>query len=379
VRRDPVVRPGSASSTRSGRTRGGALRESGEEEAAVEARTRWVVDRVAAAPRYGRPGQIAWFDWLDDNRATIDVTLEEALDPGASGIPPEELPFAVGRLVRYWIDRMHVITGRRLVRFAADATWTDPLAAAAADAALGAMHAVDQDMDAARPRVLAALPVLLAAPEELWADAGDLLTGLAASVWTGDDWSFAAEIARSAAGFGVRTGDVHVTLTARAVTSAADLIIGDAQEAMALARAVLAEKAEVGDDFAALFAALTLGIGSGFAGDPEAGLHWTEEILRRQTALGVHDVGDVLEQRGGHLDAVGRPDDAVRTLAASAARQRRVGRAWPRTEGTAERLEQLRTRLGAARFALTWRSGQDLSAAELLAAADQQPGSRVAR
>jgi predicted ATPase/DNA-binding SARP family transcriptional activator len=357
----------------------GVLRESGEEEAVIEARTRWVVDQVAAAPRYGRPGQIAWFDWLDDNRATIDATLEEALDPGAPTRPSEELPFTVVRLARYWIDRMHVVTGRRLVRLAADVPWSDPLASAAAAVALGAIQAVDQDMDEARPRLLAALPVLLAAPEERWADVGDLLTGMAAAVWTGDDWSLAAEIARTAAGFGERTADVHVVLTARALVSAADLIVDDAQEAMTLARTVLAEEARIGDDFAALFAAVTLGIGSGFAGDPEAGLAWTEEILRRQTALGIHDVGDVLEQRGGHLDAVGRPDDAVRTLSASAARQRRVGRTWPRTEGTAERLEQLRSVLGTTRFTLAWRAGQDPSAVELPGPVDQQPGSRAAR
>ncbi len=35
----------------------GMLRESGEEEAVVAARTRWVVDRVAAAPRYGGRGR----------------------------------------------------------------------------------------------------------------------------------------------------------------------------------------------------------------------------------------------------------------------------------------------------------------------------------
>lgn len=367
----------------------GVLRESGEEAAAVSARTGWVIDRAAAAPRYGGPGQLAWYGWLDDNRTAVDLSLEEALDPGALR-PPGELPFTVVRLTRYWIDRTHVITGRRLVRLAAQATWTDPLAAAVADVALGVIQAVDQDMTEARPTLLAALPVLLDAPEERWGEVGDLLTGMAAAVWTGDDWSLAARIARTAADFGERTGDVHVVLTARALLSATDLIVGDAPEAMALARAVLAEEAGIGDDFAAMFAAATLGIGAGFVGDPDAGLTWTEEILRRQAALGIHDVGDVLEQRGGHLDVVGRPDDAVRTLSASAARQRRVGRTWPRTEGTAERLEQLRTRLGAARFALAWRAGQHLGLVELVEPvepaaadeqnpADQQPGSRAAR
>jgi len=318
-----------------------------------------------------RPGGPTWF-------AQLDTALEAALHRG----PPAALAFALVRLLRYWIDRMHVVTGRRLLRLAADVAWPDPLSAAVASAALGAMQAVDQDMAATRPRLLAALPVLLAAPEGQWADAGDLLTGMAAAIWTGDDWQLAAEVARTAAGFGERIGDVHVTLTARALGSAADLVVGDAQEAMAAARDVLTEEADIGDDFAALFAAVTLGIGAGFVGDPDAGLAWTEEILRRQTALGIHDVGDTLEQRGGHLDAVGRPDDAVRTLSASAARQRRVGRAWPRAEGTTERLEQLRTRLGAARFTHAWRAGQHLELAELLAAdqrSAQQPGSRAAR
>ena len=284
------------------------------------------------------------------------------------------------RLLRYWIDRMHVVTGRRLLRLAADVAWPDPLSAAVASAALGAMQAVDQDMAATRPRLLAALPVLLAAPEGQWADAGDLLTGMAAAIWTGDDWQLAAEVARTAAGFGERIGDVHVTLTARALGSAADLVVGDAQEAMAAARDVLAEEADLGDDFAALFAAVTLGIGAGFGGDPDGSLHWTAEILRRQVALGIDDVADVLEQRGGHLDAAGRPDDAVRTLSASAVRQRRIGRAWPRTDGTAERLDRLRTSLGTARFTLAWRAGQHLEVGELISDRPaQQPGRRAAR
>ena len=366
----------------------GVLRESGEEEAVVRARTRWVVDRVAAAPRYGRPGQVAWFDWLDDNRATIEASLEEALDPGAPGRPSEELPFTVGRLMRYWIDRMHVVTGRRLVRLAAEVTWSDPLAAAASAVALGVIQAVDQDMAeraaAAARRAPGAARRSRGAVGRTRATcspgsrprSGRATTGPSRPGSPGPRPSSARGPATSTS-----------SLTARALVSAADLIVGDAQEAMALARAVLAEEAGIGDDFAALFAAVTLGIGAGFAGDPDAGLTWTEEILRRQAALGIHDVGDVLEQRGGHLDAVGRPDDAVRTLSASAARQRRVGRTWPRTEGTAERLEQLRTRLGAARFTLAWRAGQHLELVELVeptadrrpTPADQQPSSRAAR
>jgi hypothetical protein len=360
----------------------GLLRESDEVDAVTEARTRWVVDRVAAAPRYGRAGQAAWFDWLDDNQAAVDTTLEEALDPRATRRPPEALSFTVGRLMRYWIDRLHVVTGRRLVRLAAGVRWSDPLSGAAATAALGVMHAVDQDMDAARPLVLAALPVLLDAPEERWADAGDLLTGMAAATWVGDDWHLAARLVEEATAIGERTGDAHVVLTARAIGSTAELVIGDQHVATAQARAVLAEETEVGNDFAALCAAITLGVGAAFAGDPDAGLHWTAEILHRQAALGIRDVGDVLEQRGGHFAAAGRLDDAVRTFSSSQARQRRVGRGWPRAPGTSGYLETLRARLGTARFTLAWRAGQHLDLAELIrdpSPAGQQPGSRAAR
>jgi len=78
----------------------------------------------------------------------------------------------------------------------------------------------------------------------------------------------------------------------------------------------------------------------------------------------------------------------VRTLSASAVRQRRIGRAWPRTDGTAERLDRLRTSLGTARFTLAWRAGQHLDVGELADIADraadpsragQQPGRRAAR
>jgi hypothetical protein len=244
------------------------------------------------------------------------------------------------------------------------------------------MSAVDQDMAAARPRLLAALPVLLEAPEPRWADVGELLTGMAAAAWVGDDWQLGARLAATATAFGERTGNADVVLSARAVGAAADLIVGDGPAAMAQARAVLAENVAVGNDFAALFAAATLGIGAGFTGDPDGGLRWTEELLHRAAALGNHDVGDMLEQRGGHLAAAGRPDDAVRTLSAAAARQRRIGRRWPRTDGTAELLDRLRDRLGTSRFAFAWRAGAHLDLAELvpeLTGPGQQPGSRAAR
>ena len=128
---------------------------------------------------------------------------------------------------------------------------------------------------------------------------------------------------------------------------------------------------------------MTLGIAHGFAGDPAAGLAWTDEMLRRAAALGMHDTADILEQHARHLDALGRPDDAVRILAAAAADQRRVGRAWPRVEDTVERLDRLRGSLGAARFALAWRAGSRLALVDLVPEPAeppvQQPGSRAAR
>ena len=344
----------------------GVLREAGEEESVIAARTRWVVDRVAAAPRYGRPGQPEWYTWLDANRAAVEASIEAALRPGAP--PPDAMIFVVARLMRYWLDRMHVVTARRLVELAARADGAAPLATAVATATHGALFAVDQDMAAARPRLLATLPELLAAPPERWGDVGELLTGVTAAVWVGDDFTLAAEFAATTAAFGERTGDLDVVLTARAIGSACELLTGSAPAAVAQARAVQAENAGVDNGFVALFAGATLGIAAGLTGDAPGALWWSEENLRQAAALGNHDVADMLERQARHLDELDRPDDAVRVLAAAAVRQRRVGRSWPRIPDTVGRLDRLRSALGEDRFALAWRAGSGLDLADLVPA-----------
>jgi hypothetical protein len=92
-------------------------------------------------------------------------------------------------------------------------------------------------------------------------------------------------------------------------------------------------------------------------------------VLRRATVLGMHDTGDILELHARHLDALGRPDEAVRVLATAAAEQRRVGRTWPRVADSVERLDRLRADLGEARFDLAWRAGSGLALTDLVPAA----------
>jgi hypothetical protein len=112
--------------------------------------------------------------------------------------------------------------------------------------------------------------------------------------------------------------------------------------------------------FAVFFACTTNGIAALFAKDPDAGLRWTSEVMHHQRALGVHNVGDILEQRASHHANAARFDAALRCYAASAAQSDREGRPWPHHPGTAEMLQQLRASMNGSDYHRNWARGQRL-------------------
>lgn len=128
---------------------------------------------------------------------------------------------------------------------------------------------------------------------------------------------------------------------------------------------VLARSAEVGNDFAAMFAAIAHAVAALLDDDPREGLRRSNEILRCQIRLGFHNAGDFLEQRGGHYANAGQPLDAVRGYAAGRAHQLRGGRSRPRLHGTAKKLARLRESLSAPDYDRAWQSGQRLGIREM--------------
>jgi hypothetical protein len=85
----------------------------------------------------------------------------------------------------------------------------------------------------------------------------------------------------------------------------------------------------LGNDYAALFAYITKSLASRLIGDASGALRFSDEILRLQREMGVHNVGNTLEVRGTLYLSLRQPPEAVRCFAASCAQNQREGRPWP--------------------------------------------------
>ena len=182
---------------------------------------------------------------------------------------------------------------------------------------------------------------------------------ISAAAWAGDLWSEAAMAATEARRIGEHLRDQHITLRARAVLTACEIIVGDTGRAVADAADVLTDNRVIGNHMAALCACVTNAKLAVFAPDPEAGLHWSGQEMRHPQARGVRNVSDTLEQRGHYANA-GKLDAALRCYGAASAQHEREGRTWPRLPMTPEALERLRTGMSAAEYERNWASGRRL-------------------
>jgi hypothetical protein len=337
-----------------------ALSASGEARVVESARDQWVLARLVGAPYDGRAGQPAWYDWVEDNYPVIDSALAATLieTPSVAGLP------LVEALTVYWFDRSRFVDGMPWLAAAADLPGLTDFDRARAWACYGSARALNQEVEHAQPLLVAAIAGLSSPADDRAAIAGELLVRAAASAWAGDLWTDAATAAAEARTIGERTGNPHLVLRARAITTACDLITGDRVRAVADATAVLEDNRAVGNHFAAFFACITNGVAALMQRDADAGLHWTGQAMTHQRALGVRNVGDTLEQRGNHYAIAGQLDAAVRCFGAASAQHEREGRRWPRHPGTAETVERLRSALTADAYERNWASGQRLGRVE---------------
>jgi len=346
------------------------LLDADEAQLTSRARDRWVMEKVAAGRRIGRPGQAAFYDFLDDNYSTITTTLEE----GCRKSPvSDDIKLTVARLGQYWSDRERSVDTHRWLPLAARAnlgespSTADNFADAAAAVSYGNALAFDQQMPAAIPWLQSAMPLLTNPPADNLTEAAELLLLAAACVWVGDDWGFARTIALQAQRHGERLQDPQVLLAARSVVAAADIVIGDPASAVAEASRVLAENAVIGNGLAGILGAVTMSIATMASNDAVNGLHWSTETLRAQRKMGIRSLADTFETRGGQYVNAGQNYEAVRCYAAAASHQRRMGRSWPRHPGTAERVEKLQQQLPADEYRRAWASGDRLDLGQLAA------------
>ena len=336
-----------------------ALEVAGEGPVVRAARDRWLFDAIVNGAWGGRPGQARWYDWLDENTPTIRLVLTEAL-AGTSASALDEALLAVARLTAYWWDRRRSAEALHWLPRAARAAG-DSFAGHCVRTAHATYLALGQDIEKARDQLAMAPAKLAACRPHQRADAAEVLVDAAAGAWVGDDYGLAASLAVTALGLGEELGDPHIVLRARAIHAATELLRGRPAHARRAAEAVGRDNQEVGNDFAALFVALIHALTALFESDAEAGLHWSTEILRSQRRLGVRDHADTLEQRAGHYLNAGRPLAAARCYGAARAMHQQLGRSWPRHEGTAKRLTDLKDRLGRAAYREALTAGERLA------------------
>lgn len=324
--------------------------DAAERDAVVAARDRWVLDRVLGGPLPGTVGQPTYYDWLDDNLAAVRTVLRSLLveRPDPAGIA------LAARLVFYWHDRERLVEFVRWAELVGEASATVG-ETGVARAVQGCAAALGHDADAADRYFAEAVPALTAAPPQRCAEAARLLFVVAVCAWSGDLVDRATTAASAAVMLAEQVGDRHTAQGGRAVLAASALLQGDADRAVTLADAVLADP--TGNQLAILFAEVTQSITAQFAGDGEAGLRHGDAVLRSQLRLGTRNFADSFESRGAHLRNAGQLDEAARFYALSSALSAGQGREWPWHPGTGERLADLRAALGPVEFARHWDSG----------------------
>lgn len=329
------------------------------ERAVVEAaRDRWLARRIADAPMDGRPGQTAFLDWLDDNAATLRATLESMLGPR-----PDPAVFGVvASLVGYWFERGRPAEAAHWVDLLGetDRTGLDPVDQALGDAAAGTVQSFRRRGAEATRLLRDCLPALGSPRPERLDDVARALILAAAAAWAGDIWDVAAECVDTALTV-ARSADLpHLEIVARAIRSSNWALGSDPATGIAEARQVLRDNQALGNDFANLFALVTLSVTALFGGDPDAALHASDELLLTHRRMGALAVSDTIETRASIRAAAGDAAEAIRCLGASAALNRRLGRDWPWHEFTPPVVEDLRRRVAPDEFARYWASGERL-------------------
>lgn len=327
--------------------------------AVTDERDRWFANRVLAVPPDGRPGSRDTAAWLDQNTALTRAVLESTLvtRPRREGID------LVCALVAYWFSRGQLVEAAHWAARVQDVVGQRRMSdfdRALAAATVGGVEALRHDRDRAGPRLRAAFPALLHPPADRSAMTGVALLLVAASAWTGDLGEEAAAYARGALTFAQAQGQTQLAVGARAIQAASRTFTEGRSTGIAEATAVLADNASVGNDYAELFALVTLAVAGLVEGRATDALAASDQLLVLHRSMGAVAVSDTLETRASIRVLAGDDGEAVRCLGASASLNSQHGREWPWHQFTPPVLADLQQRLSPSDFDRYWTSGQRL-------------------
>ena len=336
----------------------------GELASVEQWRATWVLTLLREGPRRGRPGQREWYEQIEADFPTVVLTIDTELDrPGDTGAL---LAVAVQG---FCYDRNRTAQGLAWLARAAVRDSDGEFTRAAVRTAYGAMLTLTRQAEAGRPYLDAGTLALMAEADAGPAEAAGILVDAAAACWVGDEFAVAGELAEHARQLAEQAGVRHEADLAEAVLVASSLFTGDPVVAQRRALELIDSNRLEENGQAQMFAYATAGIAA-IAVDPAAGLRWTAESLRTAQRIGAHNLGGVLEQRAGHLLHAGRPDDAVRCLAASAAHADMLGEPWPSHPGTTAMIDALRSTLPAGPYQAAEAAGRRIVDAHGIDVAD---------
>ena len=344
-----------------------ALADAGEDAEAVARRDAWTAALLAARPRVGTVGEIAWYGALDDAYATVRATLARHLidEPGAAG----------GRLAHrlqfYWYYRAGLIEGARWLQRGRDVVHGgEPADVVLSAGALAAALLMRGRVDQARPHVDAALDGLPLVGTDRFVEVGEGLVGLAAAAWLPGALDVVVRVHGRLARVVEHTGDADLEVLTDAVGCVASLAAGRPDDAVRDARRVHDRAVDLGNIAAGWIAAGPPMVVAMLAGRPDEGIPWVNRLMRGHARLGTGGSGLYIENRANFAAQAGDYRQAARLYAAAHVEARRAAMVAPglRRELTEQLRDRTRHRLGPAAYAQAWQEGERLSLSDVVGA-----------
>ena len=304
-------------------------------------RDEWVADLVADGPMFGQPGEIAWFERIDDNLAALRATLQHCLVDRPNSIGP----FIAPRLELYWLYRGMLPEWERWTGIAVQSSVGDPFDRLVAGSCLAQASTMANRGELSRQWMdeLEAYPHPLSTQQKAW------LVHYMLAIMFSCYILGAVDDGRRAAALTRRLADESGDPSADLIAQVAHVLSISQTEAPAVVLPTIDavyRQAQLTQNRYAIWSTAAAGMIAGAVGQvPEVGLRWSDVLLDVFDQYGAESPTTAIELRGLLLAAADQPYEAVRAIARSRSLARRAGERWPLREETKQVLQAAQSRL----------------------------------
>ncbi|MGD9525713.1 BTAD domain-containing putative transcriptional regulator [Pseudonocardia sp.] len=328
------------------------LDATGEREATVARRDRWVSGLLARRPRLGRPEEAAWFDTVEQAYPTVRAALEQVL----AGPPDPERVRQGATLAWFWYYRSRVHEGERWLARAVDQVGDGP-ATAIARLALATLRMIEGRLDDGRAVLAGALADVDAVPGEHRAQLVEAMVGAAGGAWTQRAFDLVGTVCDRLP----ETDDPDLEVVTAAIRCVPALADTAALDELAARTVLVHDRAVACDNSCARWMTCgVLNILALFTRDADAGLLWCPRLMEASFPSGTGGAAVYVASLGDYLVMRGDLVEAVRLFSWAHTRARRTGMPWPPRPTTQEFLDAAAAGLTADEHARAWAEGARL-------------------